>query len=178
MKNIVLTLILLSLMTLGIIAHAVDTKPVLVPVIAKLYNADCQPCIDAMAGELAKQAGVTEVKATLDPPQVTATLDEALFTASEFVNKMIELDNYDARLLLYVDTTMCKGADKMCAGCFTEIPARLKTVTGVNEVTLDDTGRRVKVTFAADAKVKTTELADALAKSDYGFTVSFTAPKE
>jgi len=178
MRNIAISLVLLSLMTLGIIVHAEDTKPVLVPVIAKLYNADCHPCLDAMAGELAKQAGITEVKATMDPPQVTATLDETLFTASEFVNKIVALDDYDARLLLYVDTAMCKGAAKMCGGCFTEIPAQLKTIAGVKEVTLDDTGRRVKVTFTADAKVKTTDLTSALAKSTYGFTVSFTAPKE
>ncbi|MEI7831997.1 MAG: heavy metal-associated domain-containing protein [bacterium] len=178
MKNIALSLILLSLMTLGIIAHAEDTRPVLVPVIAKLYNADCQACLDAMATELAKQAGVTELKATMDPPQVAATLDEAQFTASEFINKIIALEKYDARLLLYVDAAMCKGAAKMCTGCFTEIPARLKAITGVNDVTLDDTGRRVKVTFDADTKIKTTDLAAALAKSDYGFTVSFAEPKE
>jgi len=178
MKNIALSLILLSLMTLGLTANAEDTKPVLVPVIAKLYNADCQACLDAMATELAKQAGVTEVKATMDPPHVAATLDEAQFTASEFINKVISFDKLDARLLLYVDTAMCKGAAKMCAGCFTEIPARLNTVTGVKEVTLDDTGRRVKVTFDADTKIKTTDLAAALAKSDYGFTVSFAEPKE
>lgn len=157
---------------------APSKAPVLTAIEVRLLNADCQACIDALAAELNKSAGVTEAKATLTPAQVTANLDEATISASEFISKLVALDNYDARLALYIDSAMCKGAEKMCGGCFTEIPLQLKTVEGVKEVTLDSTGRRAKITFADKAVVKTADLTAALAKSDYGFTVSLTAPKE
>ncbi len=159
-------------------APAPAKAPVLTAIEVRLLNADCQACIDALATELNKNVGVSDAKATLTPAKVTANLDEATISASEFINKLITLDDYDARLALYIDSAMCKGAEKMCDGCFTEIPLQLKKVEGVIEVTLDNTGRRAKITFTEKAVVKTADLAAALAKSEYGFTVSFTAPKE
>jgi hypothetical protein len=79
---------------------------------------------------------------------------------------------YGATLLLYIDTQMCANGKTMCADGFTEIPKRLKAVSGVQDVKLDTTGKIAAISFSRGARVKTSDLINALQKSDLGFSVS------
>jgi copper chaperone CopZ len=152
-------------------------KPVTVTVAVKGFV--CQMCPDGLRQDLTALPGVTAVQATLAPAQVTAKLDEAKITVSQFVaaiathpTAMDAGKTYGARLLLYVDTQMCANEKTMCADCFTEIPKRLKAVSGVQDVTLDATGKMAAISFTRGASVKTSDLINALQKSDLGFSVS------
>ncbi len=120
---------------------------------------------------------------TLQPPQTTARLDESIISASKFVaaitshrQMMDHSKTYGARLVVFVDTAMCAKDAKMCPACCTEIAKVLKTVKGIDTVSLDATGKVVSVTFTRDANVTTWKLTKALAASDFKFMVSYMAP--
>jgi len=187
-KTLLILLSVLAVLSIGAALyaaekHAKTNTPVLTPVTVGVAGFHCQACPDGLQKDLAKLPGATAVKATLNPAQVTATLDEAKLTASEFVaavsahpQAMDAHKTYTGKLVLYVDAEMCKANAKMCAGCFTEIPRVLKAVKGVKQVTLDATGKIASLTFTQGAKVTTKTLAAALAKSSYKFTVRFDQP--
>ena len=143
----------------------------------------CQMCSDELRQDLAKLPGVTEVTATLTPAQVTARLNETKITVSQFVNVIAEhktaMDankSYYAHLLLYVDTKGCANEKEMCAKCKVEIPARLKSVKGVESVTLDASGKIASITMQSGSKITTHDLAKALEKSSLTFAFRFSDP--
>ncbi len=174
----------LGIITLGALALAAGTKkPVLTPVTVAVEGITCPSCLGKLQQQLTQVAGVTNLKTSMKIPQVTATLDESKITAGAFlakitsISKTIEPDSpYTAKLLVYVDAAMCAGQEKMCPACFTEIPKVLKSVPGVSNVTMDNTGRIATVTLADHATVTTSALATALGKSTFKFTTSFTPP--
>jgi copper chaperone CopZ len=160
-----------------------EKKPTLTQVTVAVTGFHCQACPDGLQKDLAKLKGVTKVKATLKPAQVTASLDEAKISVSQFVNAiaahptaMDKKKTYGATLQAFIDTPMCAKQATMCRACFTEIPKALTAVKGVHGVTLDKTGKIASIRFDGDAKVTTASLADALAKHKFKFTVAFTAP--
>lgn len=140
----------------------------------------CQACPDQLQKDLAKLPGAQQVRATLDPPQVTARLDETKIPAGRFVaaiaghpQLMDPAKTYGARLLVKVDAAMCAGQQTMCPACAPEITKRLRALKGVTTVTFDKTGREVSVGLAKGATVKTTDIAKALKASSYKFSVTF-----
>ena len=182
-----LGVVVVALLVGMVVFAAQPEKPEKMPTLAKVTVAvtgfHCQACPDELQLHLAKLDGVTEVKATLKPAQVTATLDEAKITSSQFVNAiathptaMDKKQTYGAALLAYIDTAMCAEEETMCQACFTEIPKALKTIKGIHNVTLDTTGKIASISFPKDAKVTTVNIADALLKHNFKFTAVFTAP--
>ena len=164
-----------------VIANAAKPKAVqLTPVTLSVDGLHCSTCVDELLTDLGKEPGVFNVKVTQKPGRVTAALDESKITASQFVNliaahpqAMDAKKNYGARLLAYIDTEMCARQQKMCEACFTEIPKVLKSVKGVDAVTLDESGKIASISFVKDATVSTSALAKALAQSEFKFTVNF-----
>lgn len=164
----------------GFAATQSKTKAVLTPVTVAVEGFHCQACPDELQKDLAKLNGVSEVKATLSPAQVTAKLDEKTITASEFAaaianhkRAMDATKTYGAKLVVYIDAPMCAKEVKMCAACPPEITRVVKAVKGVSGVTLDTTGKVASITFAQGAKVTTADLAAALKKSSFKFTAQF-----
>lgn len=154
--------------------------PVLTPVTIAVDGLHCQACVDELQKDLGKVPGVSDIKVTLKPGQVTAKLDESKVAASKFVNviathprAMDHAKTYGAKLVANIDTAMCAKQKKMCDACFTEIPKVLKGVKGVSNVTLDATGKVATIGFAKDAVVTTSALAKALSQSNFKFTVTF-----
>jgi len=181
------TLLLLIALTAFSLAFAVEEEkpkdPPPVAVTVQVAGFHCQGCPDELKKDLSKIDGVTEVKATLNPPVVTAKLDPKKITPSEFYaaianhpQGMDRKKTYGALLLAYVDTKMCARQQKMCDGCTPEITKQLKTVEGVDKVVFDTTGKLVGITFKKDARVTLDKLTEALGKSQFGFTVDFTTP--
>jgi copper chaperone CopZ len=177
----------LAAMTIAAASYAAPAKQsaaaksVTVTVAVTGFSSKARP--DDLRRDLATLPGVTIMHVTLAPAQVIARLDEATFTAGQFVTAIaahpLGTDvhkTYGAALLLYVDTQMCAHQKKMCAACFPEIPKRLKAVKGVQGVNLDATGKIVTITFAKGTRVTTSDLISALKKSVLGFSVSTTAP--
>lgn len=180
-----LAAVALATIMLGMQAYAATPKhtPVTTAVTVAVTGFHSQACPDGLAADLAKLPGVTKVKATLKPARVTAILDETKTTAAAFVNAIAKhpqaMDakkTYGATLQVYIDAPMCAAEAKMCQGCFTEIPKMLKPVVGITRVALDTTGKIASLTFDAKAKVTTAQIAAALKKSTYKFTVGFSGP--
>lgn len=184
MKSILMSLLVLTAFSLAFAAP--EDKPKDLPpvaVTAAVSGFHCQACPDELQKDLGKLDGVTEVKATLNPPVVTAKLDVKKMTPSEFIaaiakhpQAMDRKKTYGAWLLAYIDTAMCAKQQTMCDGCGPEITKQLKTVEGVDQVAFDPTGKIVRITFKADVKVTLDALKEALGKSKFGFTVDFTSP--
>lgn len=184
-KNIIGIVIATLALAITVIAFAAKPKvaplaPVTVTV--AVDGLHCQACVDELQTDLGKVPGVSEVKVTLKPAQVTAKLDESKTAASQLVNviaahpqTMDKAKNYGAKLVAYIDTAMCATQKTMCDACFTEIPKVLKAVKGVNDVTLDESGKVASIGFAKDAVVTTSTLAKALSQSDFKFTVAFSS---
>lgn len=178
-------IVALAMIGTAMIAPAAqNNKPVLTQVTVSVQGLHCQGCIDELQHDLAKVPGVSGVKVTLQPPQTTARLDESIISASQFVaaitnhrQMMDRSKTYGARLVVFVDAEMCAKQAKMCPACFTEIPKVLKTIAGIDTVSLDATGKVVSVTFTRDANVPTQKLTKALAASDFKFMVSYMAPR-
>lgn len=168
-------------MAIAVMAFAANPKaPQLTTVTVAVDGLHCKACVDELQQDLAKVPGVSEVKVTQKPGQVTAKLDESKISASKFVNTiashsqlMDRKKTYGAKLVAYIDTEMCAKQKTMCDACFTEIPKVLKAVKGVSDVTLDDTGKVASIGFAKDATVSTIALAKALGQSDFKFKVTF-----
>jgi copper chaperone CopZ len=168
---------------LSVAAFALAEKPKTPPLTAVTVAVDglhCQACADELQKDLGKVPGVAEVTVTVKPGQAAAKLDESKITASEFIaaigkhaQMMDRQKTYGAKLVAHIDTAMCAKQQKMCEGCFTEIPKVLKGVKGVSDVTLDETGKVATIGFANDAKVATGALTKALARSSYKFTVKY-----
>lgn len=161
-----------------------DKKPTPVAVVVAVEGFHCQACPDALQQDLAKVDGVSEVKATLAPPMVSAKIDESKITAGEFVAKIAahpqEMDakkTYGAKLVVCIDAPMCAKNPTMCPACFTEIPKVLKKIKGVSDVSLDKTGKIATIGFKLDAKVTTVQLATALGKHSFKFTADFACPQ-
>ena len=184
-KGILGVLIAIVVLSVAAIALAAKPKaPQLTPVTVAVDGLHCQACVDELQKDLGKAPGVSDVKVTQKPGQVTAKLDESTITVSQFVTliathpqAMDHEKTYGAKLMAYIDTEMCAKNAKMCDGCFTEIPKVLKSVKGVSYVTLDETGKVAAISFTKDANVPTSALATALGNSDFKFYVTFTSPK-
>lgn len=188
MRNVLLVVGLALIALLVGVAIATAQKPAaktaeLTPVTVAVEGFHCQACPDGLQKDLAKLAGVSEVKATLKPAQVTAKLNEKVISASEFVaaiakhpRAMDHSKTYGAKLVVYVDAAMCAKEPKMCPACFKEIPRALKSVKGLGNVALDSTGKVASLTFAKGAKVNTASITKALKASSFKFTVGYTAP--
>ncbi|HEY3379961.1 MAG TPA: cation transporter [Armatimonadota bacterium] len=158
-------------------------KPVTTAVTVAVDGFTCPMCPDGLQKDLAKLPGVSHVKATLDPAQVTATLDETKTTVSKLVaaisahpQAMDVKKTYTGHLVAQIDTTMCAKNAKMCDGCFVEIPKVLKKIAGVSDVALDANGKVAYIGFAPGATVTTKAISKALAASDYHFTTRFNVP--
>ncbi|OPZ81451.1 MAG: Heavy-metal-associated domain protein [bacterium ADurb.Bin429] len=143
----------------------------------------CQPCPDSLVTALAKLPGVTEVTGTLKPARVTARLDEAKMTVSQFVaainaqpTAMDPKKTYTARLTVFVDSAATAGEERMCPSCAKEISKALLAIKGINGVKSDDTGKVVTIGFTSTAKVTTAAIAKALASTKSKFTTAFTDP--
>jgi len=177
-------IMVLAVIGITMAAMAAQTKKSApVPVTVAVTGLHCQGCVDELQQDLAKIPGVSEVKVSQTPGQVSAKIDEAIITAAKFTGKiaahpqaMDHAKTYGASLVLYIDTKACATEPKMCPACFTEIPKVLKKVAGVSAVSLDATGKIASVSFAKDAKVSTQTLAKALAASDFKFITTFAAP--
>ncbi|HEY3416028.1 MAG TPA: heavy-metal-associated domain-containing protein [Armatimonadota bacterium] len=187
-RTISIVLFVAAVLGAGVILHAAAPrtdakKPVLTPVTVAVEGFHCQACPDELQKDLAKLPGVSSVKATLKPAQVTASLDETKMTASAFVaavakhpRAMDHSKTYGAKLVAYIDAPMCAKNVKMCPACFTEIPKTLKKVKGISEVKMDATGKIATIGFAKGAQVTTAQVSKALAAHSYKFTTRFTAP--
>ena len=167
----------------GYPSHPQSPKPVQVNV--TVAGLACQPCIDQLQQELTKLPGVTAVNITGDPSQVTARLDETKMSVSHFVNVTAaylsdpdEQISYRPQWMLYVDTPSCADKKVMGEKDKTEIPSRLKSVKGIDTVTLDASGKVVSITFLPDANVKTTDIAHALYHSSLRIAMSFASPAQ
>ncbi|HEY3376503.1 MAG TPA: cation transporter [Armatimonadota bacterium] len=185
MKNTLIALLLaLAAMSIAMVSFAgpvyrpQPAGPVQITVAVDGFT--CQMCPDQLQQDLAKLPGVTDVQATLDPAQVTAKLDEAKITVSQFVNAitkhktaMDDNKTYGAHLLLFVDMQACANQKAMCERCKVEIPARLKRVKGIDIVTLDASGKIASLTFAPDVSVTTHDIVKAIEKSSLRFAFSF-----
>jgi len=186
-QTLIFTLLALAIATVVTALFAVtpnktNEKPVLIPVTTSVEGFQCAACAAKLQTYLGKQKGVSDVKATVKPAQVTAMLDEKVMPAGKFVAAINGQKNahgklYTASFITYIDAEMCKGQQKMCEGCFTEIPKVLKGVKGVTDVTLDETGRIATIKLDPKVEVTTTVIAGALKKSKFNFIVSFTDPK-
>lgn len=179
-----LALLVATVVTMLYAAPKASKKPVLTDITASVEGFSCSSCAGKLQSYLTEQKGLSEVKVTMKPQQVTAKVDEKVMPAS----KLIALINaqgkktepkapYSAKFVVYVDAAMCKDQVKMCGACFTEIPKSLKSVKGITGVELDKTGKVATLTFDPKANVTTTAIADALKKSKFNFIVSFTTPK-
>ncbi len=141
--------------------------------------------LEQLQQDLAKLPGVQEVQVTLAPAEVSAKLDEASISVSRFVNTiagyktaMDARQTCGAHLLVYVDMQGCANRTAMCAQGKTEIPRRLSTMRGINSVTLDASGKIARITFLADAGIKTSDIARVLNASAQHFAVSFASPAQ
>lgn len=177
-------IVIIALSVAAIVLAATPKAPQLTTVTVAVDGLHCQACVDELQQDLGKVAGVSEVKVTQKPGQVTAKLDESKTAASQFVaviaahpQAMDHKKTYGAKLVAYIDTAMCAKDKKMCDACFTEIPKVLKAVKGVSDVTLDDTGKIAAISYAKDATVTTNDLAKALAQSNFKFQVTFVSPQ-
>jgi len=181
--------IVMALGAIGIVlayfttALAEGKKPASVQVSVAVQGFDCAACTDGLAQDLGKVDGISEVKATLKPPMVTAKIDEHKINVSEFVAKiaahpqmMDPKKTYGAQLVLCVDTAMCAKEKKMCPACFTELPKAFKTVKEISTVSLDDTGKVATIGFAPGAKVTTAQITKALAMHSFKFIANFACP--
>ncbi|HEY3376500.1 MAG TPA: heavy metal-associated domain-containing protein [Armatimonadota bacterium] len=183
-KGILGVLIAIVVLSVAAIALAAKPKaPQLTPVTVAVDGLHCQACVDELQKDLGKAPGVSDVKVTQKPGQVTAKLDESTITVSQFVTlitthpqAMDHDKTYGAKLMAYIDTEMCAKNAKMCDGCFTEIPKVLNAVKGVSDVTLDETGKIAAIGFTKDANVTTSALATALGKSNFKFHATFVSP--
>lgn len=181
-----LAILLATAVTTVVFAVGRDTqakKATLTKVTVAVSGFHCQGCPDELQRDLAKLNGVADVKATLSPAQVTASIDEEKITVSQFVNAiakhptgMDRTKTYGAKLVAFINTAACAEQKTMCGACAPEEQKRLSAIDGVKTVTIDKTGKVAGITFAPDAKVTTAQLAKALGESDFHFTVSFTAP--
>jgi len=184
-QTLIATVIVLVIAVAVTVLYAAQPKtqaaqPVLSPVTVTVQGFECGGCVPKLQSFLEKQKGVSGVKATMTPPQVTAQLDEKVLPVSKFVaaidgQKNMHNKLYIASFVTFVDAPMCKNEPKMCAACPPEIQKMLKDVKGVTGVTLDDTGRIATIGLDPKVAVTTTAIADALKKSKFNFTVSFTA---
>jgi len=179
--RVIVTFAIIGITTLVL---ATPAKKTLTQVTVSVQGLHCQGCVDELQRDLSKISGVSAVKVTQQPAQATAKLDETTIAASKFVAAisihpqfMNHAKTYGARLLVFVDAPGCAGQAKMCPACFTEIPKVLKTVKGIDTVSLDDTGKVVFVTFTHDANITTQSLVKALSTSAFKFTTCFIAPK-
>ncbi|MHB9026105.1 MAG: cation transporter [Armatimonadota bacterium] len=191
MKNMLNVIVVLAaVIGVGAILFAAqpstgDKKPVLTPVTVSVEGLHCQACPDELQKDLAKLPGVSSVKATLKPAQVTALLDETKISVSAFVaaidehpQAMDRKQTYGAKLVAYIDAAMCAKQKSMCDACFTEVPKTLKQIKGVSDVTLDKTGKVASISFAAKSKVTTAQITKALADHKFKFTTRFMDPAE
>ena len=67
----------------------------------------------------------------------------------------------------------CAGQKKLSDACVAEAQKALKGIKGVETVALDAANKSANLTFAKDAEVTTTAIAQALKKSEFKFTVRF-----
>jgi copper chaperone CopZ len=186
-QTVFFTLLALAIATVVTVLYAAPGKTnkqsALTAVTAGVEGFDCPSCVNKLEVYLGKQKGISEAKVTMKPQRVTAKLDEKVISASKFITlinahaKKTEKNPYTAKFVAYVDAAMCEDQAKMCAPCFTEIPKTLKGIQGVTGVTLDDTGKVATIAFDPKADIATSAIADALKKSKFNFTVSFTEPK-
>ncbi len=186
-RNVLISAVVLALIGLAALwafAAEPETGAKLTPVTVALRGVTCPSCAARLQHALSNVAGVSGVKATFKPQQVTATLDEKKISAAAFTRTVaatlakIDGPKTRATLAVYLDAKMCQDQPKMCPPCFTEIPKVLNGVTGIKAVTLDETGKIATLTFDKDANVTTTAIANALAKSAFGFITTFTAPEK
>lgn len=141
----------------------------------------CQACPDSLVKDLAKVNGVSAVKATLKPAQVTAKLDESKITASEFVatiaahpTAMDPKKTYGASLTTFVDSKSTAKEKTLCADCKAQVTKALTGIKGVSGVKADDSGKVVAISFSKGAKVTTAAITKALAATKLKFTAKFT----
>ena len=186
-KSLTAMLLVLAAMTISVVSHAgpvyrpQPAKPVQITVaVAGLTD---RMSLAQLRQDLAKLPGVTNIKVTLAPAQVSAKLDETQTTVSQFVNAIdahpTALDEntmYHAQLLLFVDTQACaepasakregaagdSGVLALRARHCYHHPRCLRQIVGV--------------TFLPNACVKTRDLAQVLANSDLRFACSFASP--
>jgi len=180
--TITFTLLALAIATVVTVLYAAPGKMgkqpiVLTAVTASVEGFNCPSCANKLQTYLGKQKGISEVKVTMKPQQVTAKLDEKVVSAGKFITlinqqgkKTEPKDPYTAKFVAYIDAPMCEA-------CFTEIPQMLKSVKGVTGVTLDESGKVATIAFDAKAGVTTTAIAEGLKKSKFNFTVNFAAPE-
>ncbi len=142
----------------------------------------CQPCPTTLAKDLAKVKGVSAVKASLQPALVTATLDETVITASQFVAviashpRMIDAKKtYGAALTVTVDSKTTARQAKLTTEQKAQITKALTAVKGVSGVKPDATGKVLSLTFAKGAKVTTAALSKALVDTKLKFTGRYAA---
>lgn len=159
-----------------------SSPPVQTAVTVAIEGFHCPTCPEQLTKDLAAVPGISNVRATLEPGRVVATLDETKTTASDLVSlisnhprAMNARKTYAGSLLVFIDTEMCRAEKTMCAACFTEIPRVLKTVKGVETVTLDKTGKIAAITFRKGARVLCTDIGAALNASSFHFSVAFTS---
>jgi copper chaperone CopZ len=182
MKPLTFTVLLAVVVaTFATAIFAVPPKGTVVTVAVQGFH--CKPCPDSLVKDLAKLPGVSEVKGTLKPAQVTARLDEAKTSVSQFVaaigahpQMMDPKKTYSARLTAYVDSETTAKEEKMCPDCAAQIAKALLGVKGINGVKTDETGKVVTIGFAKGAKVTTAAISKALAATKLKFTASFTHP--
>jgi|GEM_PF-1573984 len=181
------TLLALTIAIVVTVLNAAPEKavkqPVLTVVTAGVEGLNSPSSVDKLQTWLGKQKGIFEVKVIMKPQQVTAKLDEKVISASKFINLINEQGRktepkapYTAKLVVYVDAPMCADQPKMCGACFTEIPKTLKSVKGVNGVTLDESGKVATIAFDAKAGVTTAAITEGLKTSKFNFIVSFAPP--
>src|SRR3990172_4454573 len=135
MRKVFLGLLVAALaLSITAVALAVKTEaPKLTAVTVAVDGLHCKACVDELQRDLSKVLGVSEVKVTQKPGQVTVKLDEAMISVSKFVRKIAEhpqaMDRkktYGAKLIAYIDTEACAKQAKMCEACFKETPKVLK----------------------------------------------------
>jgi len=175
-----LALLAAAVLAVGLMAAKPAKSTPAAKVTVAVAGLHCQACPDELGKDLAKLPGAHQVRATLDPPQVTARLDETKAPVSRFVaaiaghpQLMDPAKTYGARLVVHVDAAMCAGQKVMCPACAPEITRRLKALKGVTTVAFDKPGREVSIGFAKGATIKTTDIAKALKASIYKFSVRF-----
>ena len=157
-------------------------KPILTPVTAAVAGFTCPSCVSKLNSHLTSRKGVSDVKVTFKPGQVSAKLDESIITSSEFIatinahGKATEPQSpYTAALVAYVDKAECKDEKVMCDDCVKEITKTLKAVKGIAAVKYNPTTRLAAIDFAPKTKLSTATLAKSL--TDLKYSVSFTGEK-
>jgi len=184
-QTLIFTLLALTIAAVVTVLYAAPSKtgkqPVLTSVTTAVEGFQCGACAAKLQTFLGKQKGVTDVKTTMKPAQVTAKIDEKVLPVSKFMaaidgQKNMHNKLYTASFVAFINAPMCKNEPKMCAACPPEIKKMLKDVKGITAVTLDDTGRIATIGLDPKVDVTTTAIAGALKKSKFNFIVSFTDP--